>query len=177
MVKFRIAGFEEDSIVDGPGLRFVIFFQGCPHQCPGCHNPETWSKKGGRLLNIEEVINRIRQNPMCKAVTFSGGEPLAQAHAVAGLAERLKEEGYNIWCYTGFSWDIIERWLKDSPDTVSIRKLLKNIDVMVDGAFLQEEKSLDLKYRGSRNQRIIDVRCSLTYGRAIEWIDPDEVER
>ena len=175
MVKFRIAGFQEDSIVDGPGLRTVIFFQGCPHRCKGCHNPKTWDKKGGYLRNLEELMQRVHKNKLCKGVTFSGGEPLAQVHAVAELAERLKEEGYNIWCYTGYSWEMIMRWLHDAEDTRSIRKLLKNIDVLVDGNYLEGQRSLDLKYRGSRNQRIIDVRSSMIMGKLVEWIDPEDV--
>lgn len=172
MVKFRIAGIQEESIVDGPGLRLVIFFQGCPHRCPGCHNPETWSRRGGQLRNIEEVMELVHRNPLIKAVTFSGGEPLAQSHAVAELAERLKSEGYDIWCYTGYSWEIILRWLRDAGNE-TISKLLHNIDVLVDGNYKEELRSLELKFRGSRNQRLIHVLSSLTYGRVIEWIDPE----
>lgn len=172
MVKFKIAGIQEESIVDGPGLRLVIFFQGCPHKCKGCHNPETWSKRGGYVRNIEEVMDLVHRNPMIKAVTFSGGEPLAQSHAVAELAERLKAEGYDLWLYTGYSWEILTRWLKDAENE-SIRKILHNVDVVVDGNFQEDKKSLELKFRGSSNQRLIHVLSSITYGRVIEWIDPE----
>lgn len=171
MIKFRIAGIQEDSIVDGPGLRTVIFFQGCPHKCDGCHNPETWSKRGGYVQSIDEIVETVRRNPLCKAVTFSGGEPLSHSTAcLAELAERLKAEGINIWLYTGYSWDLIANWVKTDDQ---LHRLLHCVDVVVDGAFQKDKRSLDLKFRGSRNQRLVHVLSSLTYGRVIEWIDPE----
>lgn len=156
-----LSGIVGDSIVDGPGLRTTVFAQGCPHRCEGCHNPETWPFACGTNMEEESVLEIVRANPLCRGVTFSGGEPFAQAEAFAKLARLLRECGYEVASYTGYTFE------KLLIGTAAQRDLLKNIDVLIDGPFLLAERSLELSYRGSRNQRILDVPESLMAGRAI----------
>lgn len=158
----RLAGIAGDSIVDGPGIRMTIFGQGCPHHCPGCHNPETWEFSGGTLMEIEEVLEIIQSNPLARGVTFSGGEPFAQAKDFCTLAKKLHEKGYEVASYSGYTFEQLQ---DGTPDQ---KKLLNHIDVLIDGPYIQEKRSLSLVYRGSSNQRIIDVKKSLKSGRAIE---------
>ncbi|MCD7955365.1 MAG: anaerobic ribonucleoside-triphosphate reductase activating protein [Lachnospiraceae bacterium] len=150
-----LAGIVSDSIVDGPGIRTTIFCQGCPHHCPGCQNPETWPFGTGTPMEPEAVAQIIRQNPLVCGVTFSGGEPFAQAGEFARLGRLLKADGYEIAAYTGF---LFEQLLEGTREQ---RQLLETIDVLVDGPFLMKEKSLELNFRGSKNQRILDVPESL----------------
>ena len=157
-----LADILTDSIVDGPGLRATIFSQGCPHHCPGCHNPETWPFEGGTAIDEEDVLGIIRSNPLNRGVTFSGGEPFSQAEGFTKLAVLLKEKGYEVASYSGFTF---EQLIKG---TDAQKELLKHIDVLIDGPFLQHEKSLTLNFRGSKNQRILDVKKSLTEGKAVE---------
>ena len=156
-----LSGIVTDSIVDGPGIRTCVFSQGCPHHCKGCHNPETWAFGCGTLISEEAVVDIVRSNPLCRGVTFSGGEPFAQAEAFAKLATLLKEQGYEVASYSGYTF---ENLLNGTPEQ---RKLLEAIDVLIDGPFVQEEKSLELAFRGSRNQRILDVKKSLAAGEAV----------
>lgn len=151
---------QKDSIVDGPGLRTVIWTQGCPHKCPGCHNPETHSFRGGTLVSMEEVIEIINNLENQDGITFSGGEPMMQPRECLVIAKRAKELGYNVWCFTGFLFED----LLSSPDRV---EFLKYIDVLVDGKFDYNLKSYSTKYRGSTNQRIINVKSSLKKGKAV----------
>ncbi len=164
-MEIRIAGTVQDSIVDGPGLRYVVFVQGCPHNCEGCHNPETHDFKGGRFTDTEELFNECVSNPLTKGVTFSGGEPFCQAEALYELGKRLKEKGYHIMCYSGWTF---EELLKKSEKEEYVKKLLDITDILVDGRFVLSERSLMLTFRGSRNQRIIDVQKSLKERFAIE---------
>jgi len=157
-----LSGIVSDSIVDGPGIRTAVFSQGCPHHCPGCHNPETWEFGIGTRIPVEAVVEIIRSNPLCRGVTFSGGEPFAQAAAFAKLAKLLKEKGYEVASYSGYTF---EELLKGSE---AQKELLASIDVLIDGRFLQAQKSLEIAFRGSRNQRILDVKKSLAEGKAIE---------
>ncbi len=157
----RLAGMTRDSIVDGPGIRTTFYVQGCPHHCPGCHNPETWPFEGGREVEPEELLAIVRSNPLCKGVTFSGGEPFAQAAGLLPLAEMLKADGYEVASFTGYTF---EQLLKGTPDQ---RALLAVIDVLIDGPFLLAERSLDLNFRGSRNQRVLNVPASLAKGEAV----------
>lgn len=158
----RIAGLVQDSIVDGPGLRFVIFTQGCPHRCEGCHNPETHDMHGGIEMPVEEIVGKIRANPLTDGVTLSGGEPFSQAVDCALIAEAAKQAGLNVWTYTGYTYEE----LSQSSDP-AVKKLLSLTDILVDGRFNLSERSLNLKWRGSRNQRLIDVPKSLAEGRAV----------
>lgn len=156
-----LSGIVSDSIVDGPGIRTTVFSQGCPHHCEGCHNPETWEFGCGTPVEEETVLNIVRSNPLCKGVTFSGGEPFAQAEGFAKLASLLKAQGYEVASYSGYTF---EQLLSGTP---AQKKLLESIDVLIDGPFIQAEKSLELSFRGSRNQRILDVPASLAAGQAV----------
>jgi anaerobic ribonucleoside-triphosphate reductase activating protein len=156
-----------DSIVDGPGLRYSIFVQGCAHACPGCHNPESWDFAGGEELSLEAIYKDIHADRGVRSVTFSGGDPMYQAAACATLAARLKSEVYNIWAYTGFLWeDLIARADAD------VMEFLQNVDVLVDGPFIESLRSLELEFRGSSNQRVIDVKKSLAEGKVVTWSRP-----
>ena len=153
-----LAGIVGDSIVDGPGIRTTVFAQGCPHHCPGCHNPETWAFGQGTEVAEEAVLDMVRSNPLCRGVTFSGGEPFAQAEGFAKLARLLKEAGMEVASYSGYTFEEL------LSGTEAQKELLCSIDVLIDGPFLLAEKSLEVPFRGSRNQRILDVPKSLKAG-------------
>ena len=157
----ELSGIVSDSIVDGPGIRVTVFCQGCPHHCPGCHNRETWEFGCGTPMEEETILEIVRSNPLCRGVTFSGGEPFAQGEAFAKLAKLLKEHRYEVASYSGYTF---EQLLSGTP---AQRELLRHIDVLIDGPFIQSEKSLELSFRGSRNQRILDVPKSLAAGTAV----------
>lgn len=150
----RISGIVEESIVDGPGLRYVLFTQGCPHHCPGCHNPATHPFAGGRMVSADWVFEDVIKNPIVRGVTFSGGEPFSQSASLAPLAGRLRAAGYGIVSYTGY---LFEELLADRRHL----PFLEQLDMLIDGPFILAEKSLTIRFRGSRNQRIIDVPRSL----------------
>ena len=160
-----LSGIVTDSIVDGPGIRATVFCQGCPHRCPGCHNPETWEFDCGTPMEEESIFQLIKGNPLCKGVTFSGGEPFAQAEGYAKLGKMLKAAGYEVAAYSGYTF---EQLITGTP---AQKALLETLDVLIDGPFLQAEKSLELSFRGSRNQRILDVPKSLAAGAAVS-VDP-----
>ena len=154
-MKIRLAAYlQPDSIVDGEGVRTVVWTQGCPHHCPGCHNASTWDFDGGALIEVEDVINELKKIKNQDGITLSGGDPVCQADACYEISKAAHEMGLNVWCYTGFTY---EQMLLNPK----MRRLLDQVDVLVDGKFLQEEKSYDIYFRGSRNQRIIDVPKSL----------------
>lgn len=158
-MKIRLAApIQSDSIVDGQGIRTVIWTQGCVHNCYGCHNPETHSFNGGFLTDTEEVIQILRKLKGQDGITLSGGDPMCQAEACLEIARYAKKIGLNIWCYTGYTFEQLLVMSKTKP---VILELLKNIDILVDGKFVLAEKSLEVKFRGSKNQRIIDVQKSL----------------
>lgn len=148
----RIAGTVRDSIVDGPGLRYVIFTQGCPHHCPGCHNPKTHDFTGGQEAEVEKILSEIFENPILGGVTFSGGEPFCQAEGLVTIAEAVKERGIHLMIYTGY---LLEELQKMSDP--GVQRLLELADILVDGPFVLEERNLTLQYRGSENQRVIDM--------------------
>ena len=157
-----LSGIVSDSIVDGPGIRTTVFSQGCPHHCKGCHNPETWAFGCGTQMPVEAIADIVQSNPLCRGVTFSGGEPFSQAEGFAKLAKLLKEKGYEVASYSGFTF---EELLEGTQEQ---RKLLETIDILIDGRFILAEKSLEIAFRGSRNQRILDVKKSLAAGKAME---------
>jgi len=157
----NLAGIVEDSVVDGPGLRTVVFCQGCPHRCRGCHNPDTWEYGIGTEVSGDQLYDIITRNPLSKAVTFSGGEPFTQAHELAQAAGRLKEKGYEIASYSGYTFEQLLN------GTAEQKELLNVIDVLIDGLYVQEERSLGLNFRGSENQRVLNVRESLKHKKAI----------
>ena len=150
---------QKNSIVDGEGLRAVVWAQGCKHNCPGCHNPETHDMMGGFEIDVEEVKKQLQEVANCDGVTFSGGDPMFQPEAFSELAKYAKELGLNVWCYTGFEF---EKLLQLSKTNKHIANFLSYIDVLVDGRFILEKRSLNLYFRGSTNQRILDVKQSLS---------------
>ncbi|MGB9793367.1 MAG: anaerobic ribonucleoside-triphosphate reductase activating protein [Thermacetogeniaceae bacterium] len=159
-----VHGMLQESVVDGPGLRDVVFVQGCPHRCPGCQNPGSWDFEGGSLVDVADIISLIPSSPLISGVTFSGGEPLCQAKALTEIAKHVKGLGLNLWVYTGYMWEE----LMTLPDP-AVRKLLSYTDVLVDGRYVREERDISLPFRGSRNQRLIDVQASLRGGRVVLW--------
>ena len=167
-MELTIAGVIKESIVDGPGIRYTVFTQGCPHHCPGCHNPQTWAFEGGQKTTPQELFADFQKDPILKGVTFSGGEPFCQAAECAALARIARERGLNVWAYTGYTY---ERLLAgEVPDALA---LLEQVDVLVDGPFVEAEKSYAALFRGSTNQRLIDVPKSLAAGAVVLWERPD----
>lgn len=160
-MKIRIAGLANDSIVDGPGLRLAIFTQGCPHHCPGCHNPQSHDFNGGELRDTDEIMEIVRENVLLDGITLSGGEPFAQPEACLELAKEAHALGLNVWCYSGYTFEALmngeESW----------KRLLENVDVLVDGPFLIEQRTFDAHFRGSLNQRVLDVPQSLSSGELV----------
>ena len=161
-MRFRLAGVVNDSIVDGPGLRLAVFAQGCPHHCPECHNPQSHDFDGGEWGDTAEILRIAEDNCLLDGITLTGGEPFCQPEACAELARGAHELGLNVWVYTGY---LFENLLNG---TDAQRELLKNADVLVDGPFLIAQKSMDVRFRGSKNQRLIDVQKSLNAGYAVE---------
>ena len=165
----RIAGTVRNSIVDGPGIRYVIFTQGCPHHCPGCHNPQTHDFDGGYDANTEEILSQIQADPLLSGVTFSGGEPLLQAAALLPIAEAVKRRKKHLMIYTGF---LYEELLKMQETDDALRELLALTDVLVDGPFLLERRDLTLPYCGSDNQRVIDLPQTREKGEIVLYKNP-----
>lgn len=161
----RIAGFVEESIVDGPGFRIVIFFQGCAHHCYGCHNPETWDFEGGKEVSFDLIKKIIDDNPYVDGITLSGGDPLYQIDASTEIAEYAKSKGLDVILYTGF---LFEEVLEMTKANQRLKDLLNNVDTLIDGPFILEQRHLSLKFRGSSNQRIIDVKKSLMQNKIVE---------
>lgn len=158
-MKIRLAGdITTDSIVDGEGIRSVIWTQGCPHKCPGCHNPQTHDFNGGFLVDVDDVIEEIKNIEFQDGITLSGGDPLCQIDACLEIAKYCQNNGLNVWCYTGFK---IEDLLKRCKKEKKLKELLENIDVLVDSPFILELKSYDVPFRGSKNQRLIDAKKTI----------------
>lgn len=160
----RIADFVQDSIVDGPGFRFTLFTQGCPHHCEGCHNPQTHDPDGGKEVSTDEIIRIMLSNPLTDGLTLSGGDPFFQPEDCAAVASAAKEHGLNVWTYSGWTFEQLMR-----DERPGVRELLELTDVLVDGPFVLALRSLSLKWRGSRNQRLIDVPKSLKSGETVLW--------
>lgn len=156
----RIAGTVNDSIVDGPGFRYTVFTQGCPHDCPGCHNPQTHDFAGGHMADTEALLAQMADNPLLDGLTLSGGEPFAQIEPCACLARGARALGLNVWVYSGYTFEALLK----RPEA---EELLRACDVLVDGPFLLAQRTLELRFRGSRNQRLIDLPKSLAAGKAI----------
>lgn len=149
----RVSGFVEESIVDGPGLRYVIFTQGCPHNCVGCHNPETHDPSGGTVVTVAAVTAEILENPVLSGVTFSGGEPFLQAQALCAVAEGVRAAGKSVVTYTGYTF---EQLLARAPHEPAVAALLAATDILIDGPYLADLRDLELRFRGSSNQRLLD---------------------
>lgn len=159
----RIAGVVRESTVDGPGFRYVVFTQGCPHNCEGCHNPETHSMNGGKIVKIDDLVQDIKKDPLLKGITISGGDPFMQADKVSILLDKLDKK-LSVIVYTGFEYEYL---LKNANDNNCYMDLLQRTDVLIDGKFVKELMDENLMYRGSSNQRAIDVKQSLKEGKVI----------
>ena len=154
----RVAGFEPESFVDGNGIRFAIFFQGCKRHCRGCHNPQTHDLSGGFVVDTAEIIRELQKDSLASGITLTGGEPLLQLDAAIELAKAAQQLGYNVWCYTGFTFENLPP---------GAERLLDFVDVLVDGEYRESESDLELLFCGSRNQRVIDVKQSRDQGRIV----------
>jgi anaerobic ribonucleoside-triphosphate reductase activating protein len=166
----RIYGVVTDSIVDGPGYRTAIFAQGCPHHCPGCHNPESHDPEGGTEWTLDALEAKFTGNPLLDGITLSGGEPFSQPAACAELARRAHEKGLNVWTFSGY---LYEKLLEMAAEEEAVADLLACTDVLVDGPFLLKERSLELLYKGSRNQRIIDLNKTRAEGGIVLYTQPE----
>lgn len=166
-MRISLSGVTGDSIVDGPGLRLTIFTQGCLHHCPGCHNPQTHDPDGGSWADTDDILAAAAENPLLDGITLSGGDPFLQPVPCLALAEGAHKIGLNVWTYTGYTWEA----LLEENDAEKLA-LLKETDVLVDGPFLLAERSLELRFCGSRNQRLIDVKKSLAEGKVVLWEEP-----
>ena len=160
----RIAGVVRESIVDGPGLRFAVFTQGCGHHCPECHNPETWDFGGGYDCEIEKIIKAMDENPLLDGITLSGGDPLYQPEASYSLASKVKEKGLNVVVFTGYTYEELMELQKKDP---WVGKLLEVTDILIDGRYEKDLRDLTLLFRGSQNQRVIDMNRSREEGRPV----------
>lgn len=154
----RLSGIAYESLVNGPGMRRVFFSQGCKHDCKGCFNPDTHNFFGGEEMDMDFLIKDVLENPILKGVTFSGGDPFERAEEFAYMAKEFKKGKLSVWCYTGYTFEEI---LEGSISNKSWDELIKNIDVLIDGKFDIDKKVDGLKFKGSSNQRIIDVKESL----------------
>lgn len=158
----NILSIIEDTTVDGPGFRTSIYCAGCSHRCPGCHNPQSWTRDGGTEMSVEAVMQVIEADPFAN-VTFSGGDPMQQAEAFTELAKAIRARtNKNIWCYTGYTFEALQHMPAQ-------RQLLEQVDVLVDGPFIQAQRDTSLRFRGSANQRLIDVPRSLSTGKVVAW--------
>lgn len=160
-MEIRIAGTVNDSIVDGPGYRYTIFTQGCPHHCPGCHNPETHPFEGGKTVDTQTIIDQFRENPLLDGITLSGGDPFCQPVPCIELAKAAHKLGLNVWAYSGWTYEEI---MADAD----MAALAKELDVLIDGPFILAQRTLDKRFMGSKNQRAIDIKKSLERGEAVE---------
>ncbi len=154
-MNLKIAGIVEESVVDGPGLRFVVFAQGCKRHCPGCHNPHTHDYSAGQSIDTQTLIEMMQGNPLLDGLSLSGGEPFDQPEAFAELADMAHRCGYSVMAWSGYTFE-------ELVASKTQRRLLEAVDVLVDGPFVIAQRSLSLLWRGSSNQRVIDVKQSLT---------------
>jgi len=159
----RLSGITPESLVDGPGLRYVIFTQGCRHCCPHCQNPETWDEAAGKEFSVKQVIRLIKQQKKTKrGVTFSGGEPFLQAAELAEVALAARQLGWDVVTYTGFTY---EELIADNSE--GVKALLAATDILIDGKYIQELRNTRLHFRGSSNQRMIDVSKTQKSGQVV----------
>ena len=161
-MEIRVAGIVPESFVDGEGIRFTIFMQGCLRNCKGCHNPTTHDLNGGEILDTDKIISAIKKNSLLNGITLSGGEPFLQIDSAMEIAKAAKNFGLNVWCYTGYKFENI-------PENA--KELLKYVDVLVDGEYIEELRDLELNFRGSKNQRVIDLNKTRSSGKIILWED------
>lgn len=167
----RISGVIDESVVDGPGMRYVLFVQGCPHRCHGCHNPQTHDFEGGTLITVSEALEKIRatldNDPLIDGMTISGGEPMCQAAALVPIAKEVKNRGLDLMIYSGYTY---EQLMEKAQTDDGIRYLLDAADKLVDGPFIMAQRDLTLEFRGSRNQRFIDLQKTRESGTVTDFI-------
>lgn len=166
MPQLRIAGIVPESVVDGPGFRYTVFTQGCRHNCPGCHNPQTHDFGGGHLVDTDDLLAEMLEDPLIKGMTFSGGDPFEQPAPLADLARKAHEKGKDIMVYTGYTFEQLLDRAKNDPATDA---LLRQTDILIDGPFILAQRNLELRFRGSDNQRVIDVPESLASGEIVTF--------
>lgn len=159
-MNIRIAGIVPESIVDGPGFRYTVFTQGCFHDCPGCHNPDTHDPNGGREMSVAQIVAQMGKNQLIDGLTLSGGEPFLQVEPCLELAKAAHALGLNVWAYSGYTF---EELVADSEKS----RLLAECDVLVDGPFILAQRTLEKRFRGSKNQRVIDVKRSIAQGEIV----------
>ena len=160
----QVAGIVKESIVDGPGIRYAVFVQGCPHHCPGCHNPQSLPFQGGREMDTQDIFAQFQGNPILKGITLSGGEPFCQPEPLAHLARLVHGTGKDVVVYTGYTYEE----LLDLPSP-GVKALLDETDLLVDGPFIEAKRNLELSFRGSENQRLIDLKRTRTSGQVALW--------
>jgi anaerobic ribonucleoside-triphosphate reductase activating protein len=164
----RLSGITQESLVDGPGLRYVIFTQGCPHQCPHCQNPETWDIDTGKEFSVKQIIRLIKQQKKTKrGVTFSGGEPFMQADELAQVALAVRQLGWDVVTYTGFTYEELKQLIDDNND--GVKALVCASDILIDGKYIHKLRNTSLQFRGSSNQRLIDVAETQKSGQIVLW--------
>ncbi len=171
-MKVRIADCIDESFVDGEGIRFAIFLQGCPHRCEGCHNPKTHDFDGGYIFNTKQITEKFKKNPLISGITLTGGEPLCQIKASTEFAIAAKNLKLNVWCYTGYTYEYLtnEKFLKNEFFTHDeIKNFLSYVDVLVDGPFILSQRDLTMRFCGSKNQRLIDIKKSFEQKKIIAW--------
>lgn len=163
-MKIRIFGLQNDSIVDGPGIRYAIFTQGCYHNCKGCHNPESHDINGGKEYDVDSIVEKFLANPLIDGITFSGGEPFLQAIPLSYIADKAHENKLSVIAYTGYTFEEI---ISGANEENCWKALLDKIDILVDGEFILDERSIELNFKGSKNQRMIDIPKTLTAGELV----------
>jgi len=168
-LKLRLAGIVDDSVVDGEGVRLTVFVQGCPRRCPGCHNPEAQPYDGGTETTTDAILAKVDANPLLNGVTFSGGEPFTQPEALTEIARAVHARHLDVWCYTGYTLEDLQ-----SMRLPVIDDLLSEVDVLIDGDFQYEQRDLTLRFRGSRNQRVIDMNATRRTGEVVLKYKPNE---
>ena len=161
-MKLQVSGIVKESIVDGKGIRTTVFTQGCPHHCPGCHNPQTHPFEGGTEVDVKEIFEEVRQNSILKGITFCGGEPFCQPAPLAELAKQFHSIGKDVTFYTGYTYEQLLE--KHDP---AVNALLAETDVLIDGPFIEAQKNLELVFRGSENQRVIDMKKTREHGQVV----------
>lgn len=166
-MRIRIANVAQDSIVDGKGMRLAVFTQGCVHACPGCHNPDAHDLEGGVEWDTEDILEMLRKNLLQSGITLTGGEPFLQPAACLALARGAHAMKKDVWTYTGYTFEALVAM--EDPD---VRALLAESDVLVDGPFVLAERSLEIPFRGSANQRLLDAKASLAAGEAVVYTLP-----
>lgn len=162
----RLAGIMRESIVDGPGIRFTVFCQGCPHHCADCHNPETHAFDGGTVCSIDKLLSEIDKDPLLAGVTFSGGEPFCQPEAFTSLARKVKERNLSVVSFSGYTLEQLQELSGEKP---AIGELLALTDILIDGPYQKEKRDLTLQFRGSSNQRVIDMNKTRQSGQVVIW--------